>query len=107
MGTPVEQLFNPLLHGPLTTESNSATVQWAGVTTITTAAATITVSNTLVNSNSLILYGVYRDGHQSSGVSRCIEVKTIASGAYFIFGTADNVAYQTNAVIHWFIMPTS
>lgn len=56
-GTPVlELLFRPFLKGPLHTKAGSAANQWAGLTTLGSGSATVTVSTNLVNSDSILLF---------------------------------------------------
>ena len=102
-----EQLYKAILRAALTTEARSANNQWAGRTSITTAAATATVSTTAVASDSLIIYTLQLATAQASGTRIGLRTKTIADGSYFTIATDDDVALVTNGTIHWFIMPTN
>ncbi len=107
MPTPIELLFGPQLKGPLMTEASSSNDQWAGQTAINTAAATATMSTTIVNSDSVILFNIQLATAQASGTRIGMRIKTISSGNYFQVETDDGIKLVTNGVIHWFIMPTS
>ncbi len=100
-----EQLYRAILRGPLSTEAGSKNDQWAGRTSITTAAATATVSTTAVSSDSLIFYNIQLATAQASGTRIGLRTKAVVDGAYFTIATDDDVKLVTNGTIHWFIMP--
>ncbi len=102
MNNPLELLFRPHLRGPFFTRSTSASNQWAGRTTLNSGDTTVVVSTALVNSNSVIMYGIDGNaGLQSSGVSHAIEVTSISSGNHFTFATAGGESAERNTVIMW------
>lgn len=108
MPTPVKETFyGPLLKGPMLTPANSAVNQWAGRTTLSSGSATVVVSTTLVNSDSLIMHNAEGNANVGSGTNRVTEVKTISSGGYFTLGTQDGQAIPRDTVLMWQIIKTS
>jgi len=104
----LEQLFRPLLKGPLRTDATSSATQFAGVTTLNSGSATVTVSTNLVAADSLILFSSRAHVDQTSGsITRGIEVKTINPGNHFILGTDDGIAEIRNVFISWQIIKAS
>jgi len=102
-----EQIFRGLLRGPATTKAVSATNQHAGVTTLSSGSATVVISTTVVNSDSIILHAPLGNANLGSGVAlRSTEVKTISSGGYFTLGTNDGVAHPRDTKIMWMIFKT-
>lgn len=101
-----EQVWRGNLRGPLSTKVNSSANQFAGITTLGSNVATVTVSTTAVKSNSLILFGARTTLNVNSATGRAIEVKSIVDGSYFSFGTADGVAMARDTAIHWMLFRT-
>lgn len=103
-----EQIFRGLLRGVLRTKAGSASNQWAGRTTIAAGSASVTVSTTNVDSDSLIRYGFQSpDGTDvASGGWRGIEVKSINPGAAVVFGWADGIVVARDTIIMWEIVRT-
>ena len=103
-----ELLFKPTLRGPLRTRTNSQEASfWAGRTTLNSGSATSTVSTTLVQSDSIIQYGIEANTRQDSGVASPIEVMSIADGVSFTFGTAGGETIARDTTIMWSLMRTS
>lgn len=102
----LEQLWRAILRGPLTTRAASAANQWAGRTTLSSGSATVTISTTIVKSDSLIFPAVQAATNQASGVSRSIEVKTISPGNFFTLGWSDGNAIARDTTIMWMIVRT-
>lgn len=101
-----EQIYRGMMRGPLTTKASSSSNQWAGRTTIESGSATITVSTTIVDSDSLILLGRQFNTNVLSGQSRALEVKSISPGNFFTLGTSDGVAIARDTAIMWLVIKT-
>ena len=103
-----ELLFKPTLRGPMRTRTAPTEPNpWAGRTTLNSGSATSVVSTTLVQSDSIIQYGIEANTLQSSGVAAPIEVMSIADGVSFTFGTADGETLARDTTIMWSLMRTS
>lgn len=100
------QIFRGMLRSPLTTKAGSASNQWAGVSTIASGSATLVISTTIVDSDSLIFLGRIGNANVGSGVNKGIEVKTISPGGYFTLGADDGQAIPRDTKIHWMIVRT-
>jgi len=99
-----ELLYRGTLKGPLLTSTNSAkTDAWAGVTAIASGTATVVISTTAVKSDSLFQIALQSLTDQASGVGRCVEVRTIVDGGYFILGFADGKTQPRDVNAHWMI----
>jgi hypothetical protein len=100
-----EQVWRGLLRGPFTTKALSANNQWAGTRLLASGAATATVSTTVVDSDSIIRYGVRAvSGAGSAGLVVC--VSTISPGNFFTFATIDAVNAPRDLNIMWEIVRT-
>ena len=97
-----EQIYRGLLRGPLATKASSASNQWAGVSTVLSGTATITVSTTNVKSNSVILHGQRSQANSSVA----LEVKSIVDSSYFSFGTLNGANTIQNIDMHWILLRT-
>ena len=102
-----ELIFKGTLRGPLRTRASSASNQWAGRTTLNSGDATVAVSCSVVQSDSLIMYGVEANIRQDSGVAAHIEVMSIIDGSGFAFGTAGGETLARDTTIMWSLMRTS
>lgn len=102
-----EQHFKPILRGPLTTETASGPSQWSGRINISSGDVTVTVSTTLVNSDSLIFAQIEGNINQSSGVAAPIEVCSIVSGSHFTLTRADGTATTRTVPVMWMLMRAS
>jgi hypothetical protein len=100
------QIFRGMLRAPLTTKITSSANQWAGMSTINSGSATLVVSTTIVDSDSLIFLGRIGNANVGSGINKTIEVKTISPGNYFTLGADDGQAIQRDTLIHWMIVRT-
>jgi hypothetical protein len=104
----LEQLFRAVLRGPIQTKATSAAGQWAGLTTLSSGSATVVISTSNVNSNSIILLSQQGNANIGSGTSiHGFEVKTISSGGYFTLGTADGIAHPRDTTLMWVLFKTS
>lgn len=102
--------FRTVLGGAevLTNPQSSAANQWFGLAALTSVAAglTATVSTTLVQSNSLILYGLQAtNSMQNLPAAYATAVTTISPQGFFTFGTA-SFAYTGSyqATVAWMIL---
>jgi len=86
-----DQLFSPHVRSLPWTVANSASTQHAGRTVLSSGSATVTVSTTLVDSDSIILLG--QQGLAGSG--QAIEVKSISPSSHIVFGTVNNAAARS------------
>ncbi len=103
-----ELLFKPTLRGPMRTRTNSQEDSfWAGRTTLNSGSATVTVSTSIVQSDSIIQYGVEANTRQDSGVASPIEVMSIQDAVSFAFGTAGGETIARDTTIMWWLMRTS
>lgn len=101
-----EILHGALLKGPLHTSVSGAANAWSGITSIASGSATVTVSTTVVKSDSLILCGLQSLTDTSSGFGRPVEVRTIVDGGYFILSHSDGEAQARAVKAHWMILNT-
>jgi hypothetical protein len=99
-------LYRQLLRSPLYLPIQSATNQFAGRTVLGSGQATVTVSTTVVDSDSLILLSAEAATNQASGFARAVEVKSISPGNFFAVGWADGVAAARNTTIAWVVFKT-
>lgn len=103
----LEQLWRAILRGPLTVRAASASNQFAGRTTLASGSATVTISTTVVQSDSIILLTAEAATNQASGFAKPPEVKSISPGNFFTVGWADGNAVARNTTIMWTIIRTS
>jgi len=104
MSNPKELLHGALLKGPLKTISAVGDQQFAGVTTIGSGTATVTVSTTVIKSDSIILCGVQALSNQASGSGIGAEVRTISDSTHFVLGNSDGSSQAFARNIHWMIV---
>ena len=103
-----ELLFKPTLRGPMRTRTAPTEPNaWAGRTTLNSGSATSTVSTTLIQSDSIIQYGIEANTRQDSGVGAAIEVMSIIDGSGFAFGTSGGETLARDTTIMWSLMRTS
>ena len=103
----LEQLFGPMLRGPLSTKANSSANQWAGRTAIASGAVSQVVSTTAVKSNCLISFNIQATTVPVSGtVITPIEVVSLSSGSFFTFGSADGSKIPHGVTVMWQIYKT-
>ena len=96
------------LRGPIRTRTNSQEGSfWAGRTVLGIGNATVTVSTSVVQSDSIIQYGVEANTLQSSGVGAPIEVMSIQDGVSFAFGFSGGESLTRDTTIMWSLMRTS
>ena len=103
-----ELLFKPTLRGPMRTRTSGEQNPWAGRTTLSSGSATITVSTTLIQSNSIVRYGTQAN---SIGVAANsggpIVAANVVDGVSFDFARATGVAVPWDETIMWEIVRTS
>lgn len=104
---PLESLFGGWLKGPFRTRATSAANQFAGRTTIASGTATVVISTSIVNSDSLIFLGLEGNANVASGTGKTLEVKTISSGGYFTLGTQDGIGFGGSRILMWEVRRTS
>ena len=103
-----ELLFKPTLRGPMRTRTAPTEPNaWAGRTTLNSGDATVTVSSTLIQSDSIVQIGVEANTRQDSGVGAAIEVMSIQDGVSFAFGTSGGETLARDTTIMWSLMKTS
>lgn len=104
----LEQLWRAMFRGVPSIKTQSANNQFAGRTTLNSGSATVTVSTTLVGSDSVILLGAQAPTNQASGVAnRSVEVKSINPTNHFIIGTSDGQAIARNTIVSWVLFKAS
>lgn len=101
-----EEIRDGLRSGPYFTDARSRASQWAGRATISSGQETVTVSTFLVNSDSIIRYGVQMVDVVGS-LANAFCVRSISPGNFFTFGTADSQPTTRDAVLMWEIVHTS
>lgn len=100
-----ELLFGAQLKAPLTVAVNSALAsQFAGIAFINSGTASVTVSTTVVRSNSMIIPVIQSLTDQASGVGRGVEVRSIVENGYFILGFADGKTQPRDVNVHWILI---
>jgi hypothetical protein len=100
-----EQVWRGLLRGAFTTKAASAANQWAGRSTIANGQETVTVSTTIVDSDSIILaFPQAVDTVGSTGNAFC--VRSINPGNHFILGTADSQPVTRDVDVMWMVFRT-
>ena len=103
-----ELLFKPTLRGPVRTRTAPTEPNpWAGRTTLNSGDATVTVSSTLIQSDSIVQIGVEANTRQDSGVGAAIEVMSIQDGVSFAFGTSGGETLARDTTIMWQLTNTS
>ena len=102
-----EQLYRGLLRGPLRTQAQSKSNQWAGRSTISSGSETVVVSTTSVDSNSVILIGFQSmAGDVVGSLGNAVCVRSISPGNFFTLGTTDSQAATRDLAVMWLIVPT-
>ncbi len=95
------------LLGASTVRAQSAANQFAGITTLANATATITVSTTTVKSDSIIRYGVRAAVGASGAAGGVVHVSTISPGNFFTLAVQDGQNASRDLNIMWEIVRTS
>lgn len=100
MAIRLEQLFGAVFRGQPTIPKSQAgiTNPWAGIATINSNAASVTITTAAVQSDSLIFVTPYLGTAVASGSGVDVIVTTIAPGSSFIVGTADNQPIISSSV---------
>ena len=105
--TPIETQQRALQKGPMMFDTTSDANQFAGRTTLSSGSATVVISTTVVNSDSLIFHSREGNANVASGTNRVTEVKTISAGGYFTLGTEDGQAIPRDTTLMWEIRRSS
>ena len=105
---PIELIFRPHFRGGSITKTTAGAGQAAGITALGSGANTVTVSTTIVNSDSLIWFGIKSSTRIDSGTYfRPVEVSSVVPGVSFAFTTADGANINRNVDIMWEIVRAS
>jgi hypothetical protein len=106
-----DQLYNPQVFGPMympLSGGPNSSLEAVGRTAVASGTATVTVSNALVNSDSIIHLTVEASTRQSSGAASNFEVSSIISGVSFVIATADGVNHRAAAsTVMWQLIRTT
>tara|TARA_Y100000310_G_scaffold331599_1_gene405439 strand:- start:976 stop:1305 length:330 start_codon:yes stop_codon:yes gene_type:complete len=94
-----EQLCKPLLRGPIHTRTSQETNPWSGRTTVASGDTAQVVSTSVVNSDSIILFGLESNTRVNSGQGGNLEVSSIVSQTSFQFAYEDGVNTRPGDVI--------
>ena len=95
---PIETLFRPHLRGPLMTQAQSKSNQFAGLTTISSGSATQVVSTNAVNSDSILSLNVRAalpSGYNTQGIV------TVASGISTAAASTSAVYSGQSILLTW------
>lgn len=103
----MEQIWRGFFRGPTTMVANSKSNQFAGLTTLNSGSATVTVSTTAVKSDAAIFLTMKATTRQNSGFAKPLEVSSLVHNSYFVIATADGVAIPRSTTIMWEIKHTS
>lgn len=104
MSNPIEQLYGPILRGPLMAKTNSSASLFAGIFAVNSGFSTATVSTNLVNSDSLIFLASYTA--QSSHYSIRPNVTSRSPGGSFTV-TLDKTTVTSDYQLSWWMALTS
>lgn len=109
MGRPTaEQIFRGMFRSAPSIDARSRASQYAGRTTLNSGSATVTVSTTIVDSDSIILTG-FASGDAAdvgSGLAKGIEVKSLNPGNAMVLGTVDGITMARDTTIMWVVFRT-
>lgn len=121
---PLELLFNPLFKSavaslavhnfkvnslcyfaiPPKVKTASAAAQWAGISSIVSGGATVTVSTTAVKSDSVIMLNVSGNTRCASGIGTAFEVTSKVHATAFTVTTNDGLALARTVSVMWMIV---
>lgn len=104
---PIETLYGPGFFGPPVISVASKSNQFAGRTTLSSGSATVTVSSTVIGSDSIIRLAMQTHVRQNSGFGQPVEVASISPGNFFTLSTADGVAFARDTTIMWDIVKSA
>lgn len=104
---PKEMLAGPRLGGPLMANPASNSGAFIGNTLVPSGSATVTVSTTEVNSDTMFFIGGIGVGNVASGAAKAFEVKSISPGNFFVLGSQDGVAAARDTTLSWMMLKTS
>lgn len=99
-----EQLYGPVLRGPMMTDTKSTGSHWAGITSVLSGTTTAVVSTTLANSDSIIhaIGKTILASHQAIVLS----VASISPGNSVVFAL-DRATTTSDYSILWNLIRTS
>ncbi len=97
----LEQLWGAMFRGQPTypTSAKGSPGPWAGIATINSNAASVTITSALVTSDSLIFAFPRNCPAVASGSGLDLVCTTIAPGSAFIIGTADGQPIIASSVV--------
>ena len=100
MTFPLETFFRAWFKNPSITDTSSNINQFAGVTTLASGSATVTVSTTNCRSDDLVLHSL-----QASSVSSgAVCVRSINHGNAIVFGWTDGASRAFDSKLMWWIV---
>ena len=103
-----ELLYKGTLKGPLRTQTTGADAPWAGLTTLDSGSATVTVSTASVQSDSIVQFstkvGTVGVG-ANSGAN--VVVASVVDAVSFAFARATGVAVPWDETMMWTLTRTS
>lgn len=103
----IETLRRPHMRGTPVVRTSSGANQIAGITTLASGSASVTVSTTAVKSDSLVLFGIVGNTNQSSGVAKPVEVRSLTDSNWFAFAYADGTTVARDVTIRWLLVDTA
>ena len=107
-GKPLEVARRPFQTGPSFLKQQVGTRrQFAGRTTLNSGSASVTVSTAVVNSDSIIMYGIQASSVGAQNSAFNIVVNSIVSGVSFAFARILGAGGPDNSTIMWEIKKTS
>lgn len=108
MSKPLEMLFGPLLRGQPGTRTSEETNAWAGRTSLGSGSSSVTVSTTLVKSDSLIFLTEAPGSVTTvAGSHGHVVVNSIVHGISFALARSTATATPWSATVGWMIWRTT
>lgn len=107
MANPIETLYGPGFFGPPVMSVASKSNQFSGRTTLSSGSTTVTVSSTVIGSDSILHLATQSATRQNSGFGQPVEVATISPGNFFTLAPADGVAFARDTTIMWDIVKSA
>lgn len=99
-----EQLYGPVLRGPLMTDTKSTGSHWAGISAVLSGTATYVASTTAAASDSIVRFGARTS--VASHLAIVLNVGSISPGASVTFAL-DRATTTSDYTIMWEIVRTS
>lgn len=104
MSNSTEQLYSPILRGPLSARTNSNAAAFAGIVSVANGGTTATVSSTLVGSDTLVLMTPFTS--VASHYSIRANVTSRSPGGSFTV-TLDKATVTADYSLAWVMILTS